>query len=184
MTTTIATNTREARERPARPVRSKLSWITLSTVARAVPGCFVVRNVHVVRPPFRESDCCAHCDECRDGEDRPKATALWRKRAAAHLATVFSGTHDLPGGRGAAGPEPRAMLLRPTRIAALAALLFGCFCRPTMAAATTVVATPENVAVYASVLHHINPQLPRWQSRELAQRVLSNAERWRLDANM
>ncbi|HEY1429147.1 MAG TPA: lytic transglycosylase domain-containing protein [Candidatus Tumulicola sp.] len=76
------------------------------------------------------------------------------------------------------------MLLRPTRIAALAALLFGCFCRPSMAAETTVVATPENVAVYASVLHHINPQLPSWQSRELAQRVLSNAERWRLDANM
>jgi soluble lytic murein transglycosylase-like protein len=53
-----------------------------------------------------------------------------------------------------------------------------------MAAETPVKATPATVAVYASVLHRINPQLPRWQSRELAQRVLTNAERWRLDANM
>ncbi|MBV8372373.1 MAG: transglycosylase SLT domain-containing protein, partial [Candidatus Eremiobacteraeota bacterium] len=44
--------------------------------------------------------------------------------------------------------------------------------------------TPGTIAVYASVLHHINPQLPQWQSRDLARRVLVNAERWRLDANM
>jgi soluble lytic murein transglycosylase-like protein len=44
--------------------------------------------------------------------------------------------------------------------------------------------TPATIAVYASVLHHINPQLPQWQSRDLARRVLVNAERWRLDANM
>jgi soluble lytic murein transglycosylase-like protein len=44
--------------------------------------------------------------------------------------------------------------------------------------------TPATVAVYASVLHRINPQLPKWQSRDLARRVLVNAERWRLDANM
>ncbi|MGA8535326.1 MAG: lytic transglycosylase domain-containing protein [Candidatus Tumulicola sp.] len=44
--------------------------------------------------------------------------------------------------------------------------------------------TPTTIAVYASVLHHINPQMPRWQSRDLARRVLVNAERWRLDANM
>jgi soluble lytic murein transglycosylase-like protein len=34
------------------------------------------------------------------------------------------------------------------------------------------------------VLRHINPQMPGWQSRELARRVLVNAARWRLDANM
>lgn len=44
--------------------------------------------------------------------------------------------------------------------------------------------TPTTIAVYASVLHHINPQMPQWQSRDLARRVLVNAERWRLDANM
>jgi soluble lytic murein transglycosylase-like protein len=67
---------------------------------------------------------------------------------------------------------------------ALSAVLFGCFCRPATAAQTPVPTTPATVAVYASVLHRINPQLPRWQSRDLARRVLSNAERWRLDANM
>ncbi|HEY3675961.1 MAG TPA: lytic transglycosylase domain-containing protein [Candidatus Tumulicola sp.] len=76
------------------------------------------------------------------------------------------------------------MLFRPSRIAALAALLFGCFSGPALAANAPVKATPATVAVYASVLHHFNPQLPRWQSRDLARRVLTNAERWRLDANM
>lgn len=45
-------------------------------------------------------------------------------------------------------------------------------------------ATPQTIAVYASVLHRINPQMPSWQSHDLARRVLVNAERWRLDANM
>jgi soluble lytic murein transglycosylase-like protein len=53
-----------------------------------------------------------------------------------------------------------------------------------MAAQEPIKATPATVAVYAQVLHRINPQLPRWQSRDLARRVLTNAERWRLDANM
>jgi hypothetical protein len=44
--------------------------------------------------------------------------------------------------------------------------------------------TPTTISVYASVLHHINPQMPPWQSRDLARRVLVNAVRWRLDANM
>ncbi|HEY5425688.1 MAG TPA: lytic transglycosylase domain-containing protein [Candidatus Tumulicola sp.] len=44
--------------------------------------------------------------------------------------------------------------------------------------------TPATVAVYASVLRGINPQLPKWQSQDLARRVLANAERWRIDANM
>jgi soluble lytic murein transglycosylase-like protein len=55
---------------------------------------------------------------------------------------------------------------------------------PAHAAQRTVPATPGAIAAYAKVLHHINPQMPGWQSRDLARRVLVNAERWRLDANM
>ncbi|MEO6835628.1 MAG: lytic transglycosylase domain-containing protein [Candidatus Tumulicola sp.] len=55
---------------------------------------------------------------------------------------------------------------------------------PARAALPPLQATPATIAVYASVLHHINPALPKWQSRDLARRVLVNAERWRLDANM
>ncbi len=59
-----------------------------------------------------------------------------------------------------------------------------CTLAPAQAAHRTVPATPTAIAVYATVLRHINPQMPGWQSRELARRVLVNAERWRLDANM
>jgi soluble lytic murein transglycosylase-like protein len=55
---------------------------------------------------------------------------------------------------------------------------------PARAAHRVVPATPLAVAVYAGVLRRINPQMPRWQSRDLAKRVLVNAERWRLDATM
>lgn len=57
-------------------------------------------------------------------------------------------------------------------------------CLPALAANRAVPATPAAVAVYARVLHHINPQMPGWQSQNLARRVLVSAERWRLDANM
>jgi soluble lytic murein transglycosylase-like protein len=55
---------------------------------------------------------------------------------------------------------------------------------PAAAAQHPVPATPTTIAVYATVLRHINPQMPRWQSRELARRVLVSAERWRVDTNM
>jgi soluble lytic murein transglycosylase-like protein len=55
---------------------------------------------------------------------------------------------------------------------------------PAQAATRPLPATPATIAVYASVLRHINPQLPKWQSSDLARRVLINAVRWRLDANM
>jgi soluble lytic murein transglycosylase-like protein len=55
---------------------------------------------------------------------------------------------------------------------------------PAQAAQRPIPATPKTIAVYASVLRHINPQMPGWQSRDLARRVLVNAERWRVDANM
>jgi soluble lytic murein transglycosylase-like protein len=55
---------------------------------------------------------------------------------------------------------------------------------PAQAAHRAVPATAVAVGVYAGVLAHINPQMPQWQSRDLARRVLLNAVRWRLDANM
>lgn len=55
---------------------------------------------------------------------------------------------------------------------------------PALASHRVVPATPAAIAVYSTVLQHINPQMPRWESRDLARRVLVNAERWRIDANM
>jgi soluble lytic murein transglycosylase-like protein len=52
------------------------------------------------------------------------------------------------------------------------------------AAVRSVPATPAAISIYARVLRHINPQMPGWQSRSLARRVLINAVRWRIDANM
>ncbi|MFZ0366024.1 MAG: lytic transglycosylase domain-containing protein [Candidatus Cybelea sp.] len=52
------------------------------------------------------------------------------------------------------------------------------------AAHRVVPASPVAISVYATVLRHINPKMPGWQSRDLARRVLVNAERWRIDANM
>ncbi|HEY2473326.1 MAG TPA: lytic transglycosylase domain-containing protein [Candidatus Cybelea sp.] len=70
-------------------------------------------------------------------------------------------------------------------LAAAGFLLGPFFLLPAEAANRAVVpATPDAIAVYSKVLRHINPQMPSWQSRNLAQRVLVNAERWRLDANM
>ena len=73
------------------------------------------------------------------------------------------------------------------RLLAPVAFIFSsllCTYAPAQAANPTVPANPTAVAVYAKVLRHINPQMPGWQSRDLARRVLVNAERWRLDANM
>jgi soluble lytic murein transglycosylase-like protein len=55
---------------------------------------------------------------------------------------------------------------------------------PAQAAQRVIPATPLAVAAYARVLSRINPAMPRWQSRDLAKRVLVNAERWRIDATM
>ena len=55
---------------------------------------------------------------------------------------------------------------------------------PAQAAQRMIPATPLAVAAYARVLSRINPAMPRWQSRDLAKRVLVNAERWRIDATM
>ncbi|HZY96981.1 MAG TPA: lytic transglycosylase domain-containing protein [Candidatus Cybelea sp.] len=55
---------------------------------------------------------------------------------------------------------------------------------PAQASVRSVPATPAAISAYARVLRHINPQMPGWQSRSLARRVLVNAERWRIDTNM
>ncbi len=55
---------------------------------------------------------------------------------------------------------------------------------PALAYHRVVPATPATIAVYSTILRHINPRMPPWQSRDLARRVLVNAERWRIDANM
>jgi soluble lytic murein transglycosylase-like protein len=55
---------------------------------------------------------------------------------------------------------------------------------PAQAAQRVIPATPLAVAAYARVLARINPAMPRWQSRDLAKRVLISAVRWRIDATM
>ena len=45
-------------------------------------------------------------------------------------------------------------------------------------------ATPVAIAVYARCCAISIRRCRSWQSRDLARRVLVNAERWRLDANM
>ena len=55
------------------------------------------------------------------------------------------------------------------------------------AASAATAAAPNNpaaVRAYARVLRKINPHLPAWQSSQLAKRVLQNARRWRVDANI
>lgn len=44
--------------------------------------------------------------------------------------------------------------------------------------------TPVAVRAYAGVLRKINPQLPVWQSRDLAKHLIVNANRWKIDANI
>jgi len=104
-----------------------------------------------------------------------------------------------PEGPGRGGPspegardtrlEPTGPIMRRTIASLLATAIvplcsFLVTCAPAQAAHRAVPATPVAIDVYARVLRHINPLLPAWQSRSLARRVLVNAVRWRLDANM
>lgn len=72
----------------------------------------------------------------------------------------------------------------------LAVMLFGlwlaffCDAAAGQAAQRPVPSTPQTIAVYAKVLHHFNPQLPSWQSHDLARHLLANCERWHIDTNM
>ncbi|HEX3370260.1 MAG TPA: lytic transglycosylase domain-containing protein, partial [Candidatus Cybelea sp.] len=77
--------------------------------------------------------------------------------------------------------------MRRTVVSLLAVVGFSMgpfFLLPAQAANRAVPASAVAIAVYSKVLRHINPQMPSWQSNNLARRVLVNAERWRLDANM
>jgi len=81
--------------------------------------------------------------------------------------------------------ESRGLMQRRFAFIIAAGFAFAAFSQPARAAVQAPLpATPQTIAVYASVLHRINPQMPSWQSHDLARRVLVNAERWRLDANM
>lgn len=51
-------------------------------------------------------------------------------------------------------------------------------------AAPAPVNTTAAVRAYARVLHKINPQMPDWQSHDLAKHMLINAGRWKIDANL
>src|SRR5215469_143517 len=83
--------------------------------------------------------------------------------------------------------EPRPPM-RKFFASALAISLFTCglfaFTQPAEAATHAVPVTPQTIAAYATVIRHINPEMPKWQSRDFARRVIVNAERWRLDANI
>jgi soluble lytic murein transglycosylase-like protein len=85
----------------------------------------------------------------------------------------------VPCGRLEAEAAMRSILARFTAAFVLCALAV-----PPPAQARPLLATAQVIAVYASVLHRINPEMPNWQSRDLARRLLVNANRWRLDANM
>jgi hypothetical protein len=59
-----------------------------------------------------------------------------------------------------------------------------CTFAPLTASAATTAApnNPGAVRAYAGVLRKINPQMPVWQSRDLAKHLLINAHRWKIDA--
>ncbi len=69
-------------------------------------------------------------------------------------------------------------------IAAVAAVAGFSLCAVAAQAATRVPATSKAIAAYATVLHRINPQLPRWQSSNLARHLLVNASHWKIDPNL
>jgi soluble lytic murein transglycosylase-like protein len=55
---------------------------------------------------------------------------------------------------------------------------------PARAAQPPIPPTPQAVSAYASVLRHYNPQMPEWQSKDLAQQLLLTAQRYKIDTNM
>jgi Transglycosylase SLT domain len=134
---------------------------------------FVRRNVDVNRVPLRPRDHHAHDDEQNDN-DRKYAPVTARP-SLGRRPRGETRTHR---------PHMRRTIVR---LLATALLLGGSLLgtlAPALASHRVVPATPAAIAVYAKVLRHINPQMPGWQSRDLARRVLVNAERWRIDANM
>jgi len=58
------------------------------------------------------------------------------------------------------------------------------FPAPAPAATRPVPATPASIAVYANILRQYNPEMPEWQSKDLARHLLLTAARWKIDTNM
>ncbi|MBV8637475.1 MAG: lytic transglycosylase domain-containing protein [Candidatus Eremiobacteraeota bacterium] len=52
------------------------------------------------------------------------------------------------------------------------------------AATHAVPANRVTINAYATVLREYNPQLPDWQSKDLARHLLVTAHRWKIDTNM
>jgi soluble lytic murein transglycosylase-like protein len=52
------------------------------------------------------------------------------------------------------------------------------------AATRPVPATKESIAAYAAVLRQYNPQMPDWQSKDLARHLLITARKEKIDTNM
>ncbi len=63
-------------------------------------------------------------------------------------------------------------------------MLLACLPIPSRAAIRPVPATPQTIRAYARVLQHYNPQLPDWQSEDLARHLLATASKWKIDTNM
>jgi soluble lytic murein transglycosylase-like protein len=64
--------------------------------------------------------------------------------------------------------------------------IVACSFAPLEASAAPIPApnSPTAVRAYAGVLRKINPQMPVWQSQNLAKHLLINARRWKIDANV
>jgi soluble lytic murein transglycosylase-like protein len=69
-------------------------------------------------------------------------------------------------------------------VAAAAFLLGASAALPARAEHRALPATPTTIAVYAQALRNVNPQMPVWQSKLFAKRVLVNAEHWHVDPNI
>lgn len=74
--------------------------------------------------------------------------------------------------------------MRTTTAALFAGLSIALSTGAAFAAPAGTAPSTARIAAYATVLHHINPQLPSWQSRSLASHLLRNAAHWRLDPNL
>jgi soluble lytic murein transglycosylase-like protein len=69
-------------------------------------------------------------------------------------------------------------------VTGLLAAIFAVSAVPASAAQPPRATSPAAVRAYAHVLRKINPQMPAWQSQDLAKHLLINANRWKIDANM
>jgi soluble lytic murein transglycosylase-like protein len=77
-------------------------------------------------------------------------------------------------------------LCRAPLFAGLCLALGFAFAFPAAASAAqhSIPPTPQAVSAYASVLRQYNPELPDWQSKDLARHLLITAQRYKIDTNM